>query len=112
MAASWQVPCWKFEKLQIMLLEFEYLGSSEKSEKIHKYYTYRAIITKIYKAQWQVLTEIQAIQISNWGLISRQETSLTSGRHDCDAHNDGGHLTLGASDMGGISLLPNLQLIK
>ena len=33
MAASWQVPCWKFEKLQIMPLEFEYLGSSEKSEK-------------------------------------------------------------------------------
>ena len=30
---SWQVPCWKFEKLQIMLLEFGYLKSLEKSEK-------------------------------------------------------------------------------
>ena len=65
-----------------MPLGFGYLGSSEKSEKIHKYYTYRAISTEIYKARWQVLTEIQAIQILNWGLISRQETSLTSGRHD------------------------------
>ena len=79
---SWQVPSWKFEKLQIMLLGFRYLESSEKSEKIHKYYTYRAIITEIYKAWWQVLMEIQAIQISNWGLISRQETSLNSGRCD------------------------------
>ena len=31
--ASWRVPCWKFEKLQIMLLGFGYLESSEKSEK-------------------------------------------------------------------------------
>ena len=30
--ASWWVPCWKFEKLQIMLLEFGYFESSEKSE--------------------------------------------------------------------------------
>ena len=44
-----------------MPLGFGYLESSEKSEKIHKYYTYRAIIAEIYKAQWQVLTEIQAI---------------------------------------------------
>ena len=29
----WWVPCWKFEKLQIMPLGFGYLGSSEKSEK-------------------------------------------------------------------------------
>ena len=29
----WQAPCWKFEKLQIMLLGFGYLESSEKSEK-------------------------------------------------------------------------------
>ena len=65
-----------------MPLGFGHLGSSEKSKKIHKYYTYRAIISEIYKAQWQVLMEIQAIQISNQGLISRQETSLTSGRHD------------------------------
>ena len=41
---SWRVPCWIFEKLQIMPLEFGYLESSEKSEKIHKYYTYSAII--------------------------------------------------------------------
>ena len=69
---SWQVPCWKFEKLQIMPLEFGYLESSEKSDKkIHKYYTYSSIIAEIYKVQWQVLTEIQAIQILNWGLISR-----------------------------------------
>ena len=57
-----------------MPLEFGYLQSSEKSEKIHKYYTYRAIIAEIYKAQWQVLMETQAIFES--GLISRQETSL------------------------------------
>ena len=31
--ASWRVPCWKFEKLQIMPLGFGYLESSEKSEK-------------------------------------------------------------------------------
>ena len=60
----WRVPCWKFEKLQIMLLGFGYLESSEKSEKkIHKYYTYRAIIAEIYKIQWQVLMEIQS---SHW----------------------------------------------
>ena len=47
----WWAPCWKFEKLQIMPLGFGYLESSEKSEKIHKYYTYRAIITEIYKAE-------------------------------------------------------------
>ena len=49
----WWAPCWKFEKLKIMLLGFGYLESSEKSEKkkIHKYYTYRAIIAEIYKAQ-------------------------------------------------------------
>ena len=70
----WQASCWKFEKLQIMPLGFGYLESSEKSEKIHKYYTYRAIIAEIYKAQWQVLTEIQAIFES--GPESRQETSL------------------------------------
>ena len=29
----WWVPCWKFEKLQIMPLGFGYLESSEKSEK-------------------------------------------------------------------------------
>ena len=28
-----RAPCWKFEKLQIMPLEFGYLESSEKSEK-------------------------------------------------------------------------------
>ena len=55
-----RAPCWKFEKLQIMPLGFGHLESSEKSEKIHKYYTYRAIITEIYKAQWQVLMEIQS----------------------------------------------------
>ena len=31
--ASCWAPCWKFEKLQIMLLEFGYLESSVKSEK-------------------------------------------------------------------------------
>ena len=30
---SWWMPCWKFEKLQIMPLGSGYLGSSEKSEK-------------------------------------------------------------------------------
>ena len=30
---SWRVPCWKFQKLQIMPLGFGYLESSEKSEK-------------------------------------------------------------------------------
>ena len=29
----WWVPCWKFEKLQIMPLGFRYLDSLEKSEK-------------------------------------------------------------------------------
>ena len=29
----WWAPCWKFENLQIMLLGFGYLESSEKSEK-------------------------------------------------------------------------------
>ena len=48
----WWAQCWKFEKLQIMPLEFRYLESSEKSEKkIHKYYIYSAIIAEIYKAQ-------------------------------------------------------------
>ena len=47
----WWAPCWKFEKLQTMPLGFRYLESSEKSEKIHKYYIYRAIIAEIYKAQ-------------------------------------------------------------
>ena len=70
---SWRVPCWKFEKLQIMSLGFGYLESSEKSEKIHKYYTYRAIIAEIYKARCQVLMEIQPFQNVNWGLISRQK---------------------------------------
>ena len=70
---SWWAPCWKFEKLQIMSLGFRYLESSEKSKKIHKYYTYKAIITEIYKAQCQVLMEIQPFQNSNWGLISRQK---------------------------------------
>ena len=70
---SWQVPCWKFEKLQIMPLGSGYLESSEKSKKkIHKYYTYRAIIAEIYKAQWQILTEIQPFQNLNLGPISRQ----------------------------------------
>ena len=56
----WWAPCWKFEKLQAMPLGFRYLESSEKSEKkIHKYHIYRAIIAEIYKAQYQVLTEIQ-----------------------------------------------------
>ena len=32
-SASTMVPCWKFEKLQIMPLGFGYLESSEKSEK-------------------------------------------------------------------------------
>ena len=71
---SWRAPCWKFEKLQIMPLGFGYLDSSEKSgKKIHKYYTYRAIITEIYKAQWQALTEIQPFQNSNQGPISRKK---------------------------------------
>ena len=43
---------------------------------------HKAIIAEIYKAQWQVLMEIQAIQILNRGLISRQETKLTSSRCD------------------------------
>ena len=35
-----------------------------------------AIITEIYKARWQVLTEIGPFQNLNWGLISSQKTSL------------------------------------
>ena len=33
MHPPWWAPCWKFEKLQIMLPGFRYLESSEKSEK-------------------------------------------------------------------------------
>ena len=61
---------------QVFILRTRYLESSVKSEKIHKYYRYRAIITEIYKAQWKVLMEIQPFQNSNQGLISRQKTSL------------------------------------
>ena len=59
-----------------MPLEFGYLESSEKSEKKHKYYAYRAIIAEIYKARWQVLMEMWHFQNLNRELISRQKTSL------------------------------------
>ena len=40
---SWRVPCWKFEKLQIMLLGFGYLESSEKSGKKYTNSTHIAL---------------------------------------------------------------------
>ena len=53
----WWAPCWKFEKLQIMPLEFGYLESSEKSEKKYTNTTHLLQWMKILKCSYKYLSD-------------------------------------------------------